>query len=126
MVIDTSVLLSMLFVEEDAEFWAIHITRNHPIYISAVTVFESSIVADRQDRGADLDSLLLKTGATIVNVDVQIISVARKAYYQFGKGRHKAKLNLGDCFSYATAKHLNVPLLFKGNDFIHTDIKRIK
>ena len=65
------------------------------------------------------------TFGTINTFDNQQAALARIAWRQYGKGKHPAKLNFGDCCSYATAKHLNFPLLFKGNDFSQTDIQKV-
>ena len=69
------------------------------------------------------DELLKTITPTVVSFDVQQATLARIAWRAYGKGRHPAKLNFGDCCSYATAKHLKQPLLFKGNDFSQTDIE---
>ena len=70
-----------------------------------------------------MDQLLQKLNVLTVPVTVEQAKIARSAYRDFGKGRHKAGLNLGDCFSYALAKEKNLPLLFKGNDFSLTDVQ---
>ena len=72
---------------------------------------------------AELDLWLYKAGVEIVAVDAEQIAVARRAWRSYGKGRHPAGLNYGDCFSYALAKTRNEPLLFKGDDFSRTDIE---
>jgi ribonuclease VapC len=71
----------------------------------------------------DFDLFLLKAGIIIETVDAEQAKTARAAFSKFGKGRHNAGLNLGDCFSYALAITLGAPLLFKGDDFKHTDIR---
>lgn len=70
------------------------------------------------------DELLKTISPTVIVFDAQQAKLARIAWKAYGKGRHPAKLNFGDCCSYATAKHLNQPLLFKGNDFSQTDIEK--
>jgi ribonuclease VapC len=70
----------------------------------------------------ELDNFLRRGGIEIVPVDVDQVRIARDAFRRFGKGRHPASLNFGDCFSYALAKALGEPLLFKGGDFARTDI----
>ncbi len=73
--------------------------------------------------GREVDSLIDDVGISIVPFDPSQMKAAREAFRRFGKGRHKAALNLGDCFSYALAKTFDAPLLFKGNDFSLTDLK---
>ncbi len=67
--------------------------------------------------------MLEKLGVGIIGIDDRLAEIAIAAFLHFGKGRHPAKLNFGDCFSYALARLLNVPLLFKGEDFSQTDIR---
>ena len=77
------------------------------------------------DRGGrEVDSLIDDIGASVIPFDLAQARVARDAFHRFGRGRHPAALNFGDCLSYAAAKTLGAPLLFKGNDFALTDIKR--
>lgn len=71
----------------------------------------------------DFDLFVLKAGIEVAAVDTEQAKIARAAFRKFGKGRHAANLNFGDCFSYALAKALEAPLLFKGNDFSQTDIE---
>ena len=71
------------------------------------------------------DNLIDKLGIEIVPVDREQALLAREAFRRFGKGRHKAGLNFGDCFAYALAKQKNEPLLYKGNDFSQTDISAV-
>ena len=71
------------------------------------------------------DNLIDKLGIEVVPVDREQALLAREAFRRFGKGRHKAGLNFGDCFAYALAKQTNEPLLYKGNDFSQTDISAI-
>ena len=94
--------------------------------ISAATYVEVSMVMELRfgDRGGrEVDSLIEDVGISVVPFDLIQMKAAREAFRQFGKGRHRAALNLGDCFSYALAKTLDVPLLFKGADFALTDLK---
>ena len=94
--------------------------------VSAVSVVEASLVlAGRsgEDSVDDLDLLLSKLGAEIVSFSPDTIAATRTAYARFGKGLHRAKLNFGDCFAYTLAVTLGEPLLYKGEDFGHTDVK---
>ncbi|KQW56620.1 ribonuclease, partial [Ensifer sp. Root1252] len=95
-------------------------------FISAATILELSIVIEArlgEAGAAELDLWLYKAGVEVVAVDAEQIAIARRAWRSFGKGRHPASLNFGDCFSYALAKSRNEPLLFKGDDFSRTDIE---
>ena len=77
------------------------------------------------DPVAAFDNLIDKLGIEVVPVDREQALLAREAFRRFGKGRHKAGLNFGDCFAYALAKQTNRPLLYKGNDFSQTDIPAV-
>jgi ribonuclease VapC len=93
--------------------------------MSAASYLESSIVVDcHRDATAsrDFDEFLRKSAISIEPVTVEQIKIARQAYRDFAKGRHPARLNFGDCFSYALAKTLDQPLLYQGDDFPQTDI----
>jgi ribonuclease VapC len=125
MVVDSSVLIAILLGEQEAEHFSKQLVNTNEIYISAVSIVESSMVIEykRGELGAkEYDALLDIIMPTIVAFDSQQADLARTAWRQYGKGRHPAKLNFGDCCSYALAKHLNHPLLFKGDDFSKTDL----
>ena len=129
MVIDSSVLIAILLKENLRQniFTKLLIDADS-IYISAVSIVESSMVIEykKGEQGAtQFDELLKTIVPTVIAFDALQAILARTAWRTYGKGRHPAKLNFGDCCSYATAKHLNQPLLFKGNDFSQTDIIRI-
>jgi ribonuclease VapC len=94
--------------------------------VSAATYLEASMVMEAYSGihgGRDIDDLIEDVGIRIVPVDQAQARIAREAFRRFGKGRHRAMLNFGDCFVYALAKALDAPLLFKGNDFVLTDVK---
>ncbi len=125
MVVDSSVLIAILLKEPEAEHYANRLINTNDIYISAVTIVESSMVIEykRGEQGAkEYDELLKIIAPTIIAFDEQQAKLARIAWQEYGKGRHPAKLNFGDCCSYALAKSLNQPLLFKGDDFSKTDL----
>jgi len=125
MVVDSSVLIAILLKESEAEYYAKRLINTNDIYISAVTIVESSMVIEykRGEQGAkEYDELLKIIAPTIIAFDEQQAKLARIAWQQYGKGRHPAKLNFGDCCSYALAKYMNQPLLFKGDDFSKTDL----
>lgn len=127
-VADTSAFLAILFQEPDAQDFADAIQQADQVALSAASLLEASIVVLRA-RGEsgllDLDQLLLRSACDIVAFDVEQASLARQAYRDYGKGRHAAGLNLGDCFSYALAKDRGSPLLYKGGDFSKTDVESV-
>jgi len=95
------------------------------LYLSAVSLVETAMVIEYKKGVAGakkLDEWLANLSPIIVEFDHQQAKLARTAWREYGKGRHPAKLNFGDCCSYALAKQLNKPLLFKGNDFSQTDM----
>ena len=126
MVVDTSALMAVLLLEQDAPAYADAIAASTPTVISAASYVELTIVAlSRGGRGrAELDATLTDALIEIVPVTVEQAQVAADAYERYGKGRHPANLNFGDCFAYALAKTRREPLLFKGADFSQTDILR--
>jgi ribonuclease VapC len=98
-------------------------------HISAVNYVEAAVVIDGgRDAVASrrFDDFFRVSRIAIENVTPKQAEIARQAYRDFGKGRHKAGLNFGDCFAYALAKELDEPLLFKGKDFAHTDVEVAK
>jgi ribonuclease VapC len=125
-IIDTSALVAILRAETNAAAYAKVIESTKPRRISAANFFEVAAVIDSgRDPVASrrLDELIGAAEITIEPVTEKQARLARDAFRDFGKGSgHKAKLNFGDCFAYALAKDLDEPLLFKGNDFVHTDI----
>jgi ribonuclease VapC len=126
MVLDPSVLIAYLNGEPDAERLEEAMLRADSLHLSAASLVEAGIVADRLragDGGLRLDRLLARLRVQIVPVTEQQAEIAREAYRRFGKGRHPAGLNFGDCFSYALARTLGEPLLFTGEDFSRTDVE---
>ena len=125
MIIDTSSLVAILAEEPDSELYVSAISRAPRCRISAGNFLELSIVIEGQF-GADVlrqcDALFRRIGIVIEPVSVDQAQAARQAFHDFGKGRHPAGLNFGDCFAYALSKATGEPLLFKGEDFKKTDI----
>ncbi len=125
-VLDTSAVAAVILGEPDAEaFAAIMLRHAGELSMSAATWVELGIVIEaRQGQPAfdDLTALLTSLTVTIEPLDADQATAAVAAWRRFGKGRHPAGLNLGDCFSYALARTLGAPLLFKGRDFAQTDI----
>lgn len=127
MVIDTSVITAILFGEDDAERFAQAIEDDPTRLMSSGSVLEASLVIESelgQEGARELDLLLHTTAIEIVAFTVDQLKVARYAFRTYGKGRHPARLNYGDCFSYGLSKTSGEPLLFKGNDFSKTDVDR--
>lgn len=125
MVIDSSALLAILLGEEEAVAMATSIAGDSKRLISAVSLLETAIVVEARkgpSGGRDLDLLLHSAQIEVAAMNREQALIAREAYRKFGKGRHRAKLNLGYCCSYALAKHSGEPLLFKGQDFPLTDV----
>jgi ribonuclease VapC len=125
MVIDTSVLAAIAFNEPEATAFRERIADDPIRLISAATVLEAAMVIETRlgaAAGADLDLWLYKAEVEVVPVTAEHADCARRAWRRYGKGRHPASLNFGDCFSYALAAISGEPLLYKGNDFSQTDI----
>jgi len=126
MIVDSSTIIAILRDEPDAAAMAEALQEAPIRRISAVTYVEAAVVADN-DRNSLLsrrfDGLVRDAQMLVEPVTARQAELARQAYRDFGKGRHKAGLNLGDCFAYALAKEMDEPLLFKGDDFRHTDIE---
>ncbi|MDA9446538.1 MULTISPECIES: type II toxin-antitoxin system VapC family toxin [Bradyrhizobium] len=127
MVIDTSAIVAIALDEDDAADMERLIVDDPIRLISAATVLEATMVIETRlgdAGGREFDLWLVKIGAEVVAVDAVQADAARRAWRRFGKGRHAASLNYGDCFSYALAMTRGEPLLFKGEDFAKTDINR--
>lgn len=126
MIIDSSALIAVLDQEPEAEAIARAMAAAPDRRLAAANLVETAIVMQerRGDEGArDLDLLLAKLKIEIVPFTARQADIARKAFRRYGRGRHQARLNLGDCFAYALAKDSAAPLLFKGNDFAQTDVE---
>ncbi len=125
MVIDTSALIAILQNEPERRTFNEAIEASDRRYISVATFVEASIVIESR-YGAeglrDLDGLLTTAAIELIAADAEQGYIARTAFLRFGKGRHPAALNYGDCFAYALAKVRREPLLFKGRDFEQTDL----
>jgi ribonuclease VapC len=123
--VDTSAIIAMIFGEPDADVFRRRMAVE-PACLSAVSMQEASMVTAGRLRDAiawvQLDELIRDTPLEVVAHDRKLAEIAREAFLHFGKGRHPARLNCGDCASYALAKSLDIPLLFKGTDFAKTDI----
>jgi ribonuclease VapC len=124
MVIDTSALIAILQREPERRTYLEAIEAADTIRMSVASFVESSIVVESR-YGPEgllyLDRFISRASIELIPVDAEQGQLARSAFSRFGKGRHRAGLNYGDCFSYAAAIALGEPLLCKGDDFIHTD-----
>ncbi|HMT45042.1 MAG TPA: type II toxin-antitoxin system VapC family toxin [Chakrabartia sp.] len=128
MIVDSSVLIAIVMLEDDADHWVNIIERaSVPLRMSAGNWLESTIVVDskRSEAGsAEFDRMVERLGIEIIPVTAEQARIARRAYQTFGKGSgHPAQLNFGDCFAYALSWESGEPLLFKGQDFSQTDIE---
>jgi ribonuclease VapC len=125
MVIDTSAIIAILFGEIEAQRFAELIEADPVRLVSTASVLEAAIVTGSElgEEGArELDLLLQKAGIEVVPFTTEQLAAARFAYSTYGKTRHPAGLNFGDCFSYALSRTTGEPLLFKGQDFSRTDV----
>ena len=125
MILDTSALVAILYGEPERVRFAQLIHEANTCSISVASFVELSMVVEGQigaDAARQVDTLFRRIGVTIEPVTIEQGLIARQAFVDFGKGRHKAGLNFGDCFSYALAKAKGEALLFKGRDFSETDI----
>jgi ribonuclease VapC len=126
MILDTSAVLAILFNETDAEVHARAISEADSRRMSAVSFVEAAVVVEAQTNeggSRQFDAFMRRANIIIEPVTEEQAHVARQAYTDFGKGRHPAGLNFGDCFAYALAKVSGEALLFKGQDFSKTDIQ---
>jgi ribonuclease VapC len=128
-VIDTSAVVAILRMEREAARLAEAIEADANRLMSAATLVETGLVIESRygaAGGRELDVLIAKAGLSIEPVTAEQADVAREAWRRYGKGRHSAALNFGDCFSYALARTTGEPLLFKGDDFTQTDVSIVR
>lgn len=126
MVIDTSALLAILQNEPERRIFNEAIEASEVRSFSTASYVETSIVLESRygaEGVRDLDHLIARAQITLEPVDAGQALLARDAFRKYGKGRHPAGLNFGDCFSYALSRSLDRPLLFKGSDFPRTDVE---
>jgi len=128
MVIDTSAIIAILFAEPEKAKFISRITQDAKRLVAAFTVLEAAVVVEARKGPAaarELDLFFHEAAIEQVGMDSEQVALAREAYHRFGKGKHSAALNLGDCCSYALAIKTGEALLYKGNDFSQTDVKSI-
>jgi ribonuclease VapC len=126
MILDTSAIVAVLYREPEASAFAQLIHDAEACRMSVASYVELTMVVESQlgsDGMRQAEAFFRRAGVVVEPVTVEQGELARQAFLDFGKGRHKAGLNYGDCFSYALAKATGEPMLFKGNDFGQTDIK---
>lgn len=126
MILDSSALIAMLYEEAEAPAIEAVLARNPACAIAAPTLLEACLVTEGRGGAAGaarLDALLAQLAPEVVPFTAEHAALAREAWRRYGKGRHTAGLNLGDCFAYALAVSRDEPLLFKGADFSQTDVK---
>jgi len=127
MILDSSAVIAILRAEPEARDFTVAMMSAPIRRLSAVNYVETAAVIDgERDPLASrrLDDFFRTTRITVESVTPEQAQIARQAYRDFGKGRNKTGLNLGDCFAYALAKDLDEPLLYKGREFNHTDVER--
>ena len=125
MVLDTSAILAILQDEPERRKFNEAIEAAEMRSLSTASFVECSMILESRygaDGVRDLDLFIAKAQVSLVSVDEEQADLARRAFRKYGKGRHPAGLNFGDCFSYALSRVLDEPLLFKGNDFPQTDV----
>jgi ribonuclease VapC len=125
MVVDTSALVAVLFREPERDTFLTTLAEAPARFLSSVSLLEASLVVVGRKGAAflsDLDGLLAELRIEIAPFGAHDARIACDAFVRFGKGRHRAALNFGDCASYALAKVRALPLLYKGNDFLETDV----
>jgi ribonuclease VapC len=125
-VVDTSAIVSVMFKESGYERIMDTIARSDACIVSPVTFIEATMVMSRaiNDSKAAMTMYMQQLSISLCAIDERQAELAQHAFLTYGKGRHPARLNLGDCFVYAAAKALDAPLLFIGEDFTKTDIAR--
>jgi ribonuclease VapC len=127
MIVDTSALVAVLYGEPEARDFVERIRAADVCRISVANHVELSMVVESQlgpNGTRQVDAFLRRAGFVVEPVTIEQGDLARQAFLDFGKGRHKASLNFGDCFAYALARATGEALLFKGDDFALTDIRR--
>ena len=122
---DTSALMAVLLDEPETEVCVEALSTSDRIVISAGTVAEALIVAERRSLGAEMAGIVDGLGLEIVSVSLAVARRVAQSYALWGKGVHPAGLNFGDCFAYEVARTRDCPLLYVGDDFARTDIASV-
>jgi ribonuclease VapC len=127
MIVDTSAIMAILRQESDASAFGAALAREPRTGISAATLVELCMVAESRAGAAmwaEIETLMADAAIEVAPFTAEQAALACEGWRRFGKGRHPAGLNLGDCFAYALARQRDEPLLFKGEDFARTDVRR--
>jgi ribonuclease VapC len=125
--LDASAMIAIIAQEEDAVSLAARLDQAGEVHTSSIAMFEAALGLARIGNAEPsavmpvIEQFIAETGAATLSVDADIACAAIHAFERFGKGRHPAALNLGDCFAYACAQRLHAAILCKGNDFPRTD-----
>jgi len=126
MVIDSSAVLAIFLDEPERQQFLDSILQAGNRLMSAANVLETGLVLEAkrgESAGREFDLFVVRTNLEVVSVDIEQVEIARSAWRKFGKGRHRAALTLGDCFTYALAKWSGEAVLAKGDDFARTDLE---
>jgi len=127
MIVDSSALVSIIYGETDSIPFSMQLDSADTLRISAATFLETSVVVDARKSPVlsnRVEDLIERFNIVIEPVTAEQARIARQAYRDYGKGSgHRANLNFGDCFAYALARVKREPLLYKGDDFVHTDLR---
>ena len=128
MVMDTSALVAIFLGEPERDAFVQHVLQAETKLLSAANALETGIVLEAkrgEAAGREFDLFLVRAQFEVVPVDAEQVEIARSAWRKYGKGRHAAGLNFGDCFAYALAKFVGQKLLAKGEDFRFTDVELV-
>lgn len=124
-VVDTSAIIAIIRKEDEAPIWVELLDQTPKTYMSVVSYVEANMVMTGRRNDVELgavDDMVAALGIELVPVTVEQGIAAVTSFVTYGKGRHPARLNIADCFTYALAKTKDLPLLFKGDDFLKTDV----
>ncbi len=125
LVVDTSAIVAILYNEPEAKLFFDRISQMNEVWLSSVSKVETMMVLTTRFKALaapKFAGFCEMLSVNIAPIDDELANMAIAAFLRYGKGRHPAGLNFGDCFSYALARKMDVPLLYKGNDFCLTDI----
>jgi ribonuclease VapC len=128
MFVDASAIIAIIADEPDRLSLTARLAQAAKVFVSPIVVYEATTGLARRRACSIIEAEKLvgafveEVQAATIDITAGIASEAARAFGRFGRGKHKAELNMGDCFAYACARERDLPLLFKGNDFVHTDI----
>ncbi len=123
--VDTSALMAILLQEPETAACTEALVTDDQLVVSAVTVVEALVVAERRGLGGEMAGLIDGLALEVVSVSLTVAKRVAESYAQWGRGVNPAGLNFGDCFAYEVAKTRNCPLLYVGTDFARTDIASV-